>query len=338
MTEFLQIVILAVFGAISLSIWWYVYRQSLLRQPVIAAESRSDVPWRGMHVAMAFVIWLMLQLIGEFAIRWRYSIPPNDPLPLDNVEIKILRVAAFSIVSIISATLIGTYLKIDLKATLRDLGWSGHNIGRDMMTGLIAFLAIVPVVLAINVVLQAIYRTITGEDPSVHPIIKDSQSNPSYQLMIWHAISAVIVAPLVEEFIFRGVLQGWLEKLSRVTRAIEVKRQNRNFATNTTKEPIQEPNQENPYAAGQADDRETVTAMIADSDDSIPEPPMIAPIIVSSLFFSFFHWGHGVAPVPLFFLAIVLGYLYQRTHRLLPSLVVHVGLNGLSMASIWYDS
>ena len=35
------------------------------------------------------------------------------------------------------------------------------------------------------------------------------------------------------------------------------------------------------------------------------------------------------------FLAAGLGYLYRRTHRLLPSLIVHAALNSLSLWGLW---
>lgn len=326
----------AIFGALSLSVWWFVYRQSKHGLPLIEAEPRRDIPWRGTHVSVAFVIWLMLQLAGELAIRWKYSIAADEPLPLDNLEVKILGVAAFSFASVGSVILIGTYLRIDLKASLRDMGCSSSNIGRDVMTGIVAFLAIVPVVLTINFLLMAAYRLVTGEDPAAHPIARDSQLNPSPQLLIWNAFSAVLVAPVVEEFIFRGVLQGWLEKLAHATRAIEAKREHQNFTATSESDSTNTLEQRTSLAAVPADEQAPATTTGSKPDESIPEPPMIAPIIVSSLFFSFFHWGHGVAPVSLFFLSLVLGYLYQRTHRLLPSLVVHMGLNGLSMATLWY--
>jgi membrane protease YdiL (CAAX protease family) len=41
-------------------------------------------------------------------------------------------------------------------------------------------------------------------------------------------------------------------------------------------------------------------------------------------------------PIAIFFLAIVLGSLYYRTHRLVPSLVVHVLLNGCSLAMVLF--
>jgi membrane protease YdiL (CAAX protease family) len=41
-------------------------------------------------------------------------------------------------------------------------------------------------------------------------------------------------------------------------------------------------------------------------------------------------------PIPLFFLAIALGTLYQRTHRLVPSIVLHALLNSSSVAAMWF--
>jgi membrane protease YdiL (CAAX protease family) len=59
------------------------------------------------------------------------------------------------------------------------------------------------------------------------------------------------------------------------------------------------------------------------------------PILLSALFFSLLHLGQGPAPIPLFFFAIVLGYLYQRTHRIWPSLVTHFLLNAGTMVILW---
>ncbi|MEZ6071203.1 MAG: JDVT-CTERM system glutamic-type intramembrane protease [Pirellulales bacterium] len=55
------------------------------------------------------------------------------------------------------------------------------------------------------------------------------------------------------------------------------------------------------------------------------------PILASSTVFALVHFAAGPAPVALFFLALVLGYLYQRTHRIVPSIVMHAGFNATSM-------
>jgi membrane protease YdiL (CAAX protease family) len=65
------------------------------------------------------------------------------------------------------------------------------------------------------------------------------------------------------------------------------------------------------------------------------EGPAWWPILLSAALFAMLHIGQGPAPIPLFFLALVLGYLYQRTHRIWPSLVTHFLLNAGSMLILW---
>ena len=58
------------------------------------------------------------------------------------------------------------------------------------------------------------------------------------------------------------------------------------------------------------------------------------PIAVSGLLFGLAHWGQGVAPVALVFLGCGLGYIYQRTHRVLPCILVHFLVNLFAIAQM----
>ena len=40
---------------------------------------------------------------------------------------------------------------------------------------------------------------------------------------------------------------------------------------------------------------------------------------------------YALDPIPLFFLALVFGALYHRTHRIAPSLVLHMAFNATSI-------
>jgi hypothetical protein len=94
---------------------------------------------------------------------------------------------------------------------------------------------------------------------------------------------------------------------------------------------------DNPYASPQTDAFAAVHVENVDptaAPESCPRSSWLA-IIVSSAIFAALHYSHGPDWIPLFFLALGLGYLYQRTHRLLPSLVVHSLLNSLSMWGLW---
>ena len=59
------------------------------------------------------------------------------------------------------------------------------------------------------------------------------------------------------------------------------------------------------------------------------------PILLSSFLFGIAHFGYGPEPIPLFLFGAVLGYLFQRTHRILPCIVAHALFNLVSMVMLW---
>jgi membrane protease YdiL (CAAX protease family) len=61
------------------------------------------------------------------------------------------------------------------------------------------------------------------------------------------------------------------------------------------------------------------------------------PIVCSAGVFALLHVGHGPDPIPLFVFALALGYLYQRTGRILPSLTLHFLLNGVSLVMLMFE-
>ncbi len=61
------------------------------------------------------------------------------------------------------------------------------------------------------------------------------------------------------------------------------------------------------------------------------------PVAVSALIFALLHLSHGPDWVPLFVLALGLGYVYRQTHRILPGIVVHFLLNACSMGMFLVD-
>ena len=59
------------------------------------------------------------------------------------------------------------------------------------------------------------------------------------------------------------------------------------------------------------------------------------PILISSLLFAIAHSGYGPDPIAIFVLAIILGYVYRRTHRIVPCMVAHALFNSVAMLILW---
>lgn len=190
-----------------------------------------------------------------------------------------------------------------------------------------------------------------------HPVLealKPSGAESAPNLSVFAALffTTAIITPLVEEVWFRGLLQGGLQRLAdlasdarwysgmpslpgaSVTAGIP-----RN-ATDDVDHRATVKVDEAPYASprevestaglplNQASSREIERDLDTRSDWT---PTAVWPIVITSLVFAVMHWGQGLAPIPLFFLSLGLGYLYRQTGSLVPSIVVHFTLNGFTM-------
>ena len=157
---------------------------------------------------------------------------------------------------------------------------------------------------------------------------------------------AVGVAPLAEEFLFRILLQGWLE--ARQMRGRAERQLNAEMLENI---------------AAKVENAESSQVVSVDSDNPYAPPPAIAsstmpiesqadttidlvagqlmpgwaPLITSAVIFALLHATQGPDPIALLPLALVLGYLYRQTHRIVPSLVAHAFLNATSMLLLWLN-
>jgi membrane protease YdiL (CAAX protease family) len=69
-------------------------------------------------------------------------------------------------------------------------------------------------------------------------------------------------------------------------------------------------------------------------EQETPRPGWL-PIVTSAGLFSLLHFSHGPDWIPLFFLALGLGYLYRQTHRITPCVVVHLLVNSLAVLQLW---
>lgn len=250
----------AMLGTLSLLVWAWAAARVSRGEPLVAYVPRRPVPWQGADLLAIAVFFAAA--IGLFATAFSSAIGDGRGPIKDEVA---MAAGASANALTIGFALIWLVRRTGAEAS--DLGWRRETLGRDVRIGLVAFAALSAPVYALQLFLSQF-------SSQQHPIIEALGKDPSGWLYGLAGLSVVVVAPLAEEFFFRGLLQGWLEARG--------------------------------WRHG--------------------------AIVFTSLFFAVMHWGHGMAPVPLFFFSLGLGWLYQRTHRLLPSIVVHCCLNACSLA------
>lgn len=293
----LTLTILAVAAALSIAAWSTIARRLSSGQPLIPFAQRRSVPWRfgDLLIVAAFYLLSQFALIQVFAFVVRLAgygdINVWEP-PVDDANAAQLAIVSAANIATNLATVVFTLLWLfaHRNVTWADLGWKPDTVAGDVRLGLVTFAAIAPPIYG----LQAFLSQFVEEQ---HPIIEVLSRERTPLVLALAGLSAVVVAPLAEEFFFRVLLQGWLESARIPTVDVE-----------------------------------------AESEEPIDPAPRGTAIVATALVFALLHLGHGAAPIPLFFFALALGYLYQRTHRLLPSVTVHFCLNAFSFVVLCSSS
>src|SRR3954447_7045804 len=293
---------------------------------VLPYEPRRPVPWGpvGCVLAMTFLLMTALTAFGE-----DHSPGPETASGLvEGMLLELLIVGGFLL-------LIAAFTK----AKLRDVGLPTKSRLwiRDVCVGAAACLAaLAPVLLLQELLVQIFFPT---NQVSGHPLIKAlTEEPPSAGVFFLSGMFAVVVAPICEEITFRLLLQGWLERWEderlgwRKKVASDLPVAMATTAHNDSTATIDQ--------SGVSD----VSPIVAEELSIDSEPPNrgIAglpygwfPIVISAIAFGLAHFGYGPEPIPLFLLALVLGFLYQRTHRVIPGIVVHALFNLFSMIILW---
>ena len=308
-------IVLGMFGALVCSCaaaWAWALPRLVARRPLLHYEPRRPVPWGFLDLFVVAALNLGVPAVVVQAVRTMHDVPVDTPLqdiPRDALAAMLL---AAAIASVAAAAIGATIVALRAGAAARDFGIARRGIVRDVVTGVVAFVMLAAPVLVIQLVLTQWF-------PTKHPLIEIVRQSGSERFLWLTALSAVVVAPVVEEFLFRALLQGWLER-----------------AAGGGSDPSQLL-----FGGVAAESQLDSPAMSRDVESfaqtEVGNPnlaPRRWPIFVSAAIFAAMHLGHGPDPVPLFVLALGLGYVYQRTHRLLPCIVIHFLLNGWTMATM----
>ncbi len=281
------------------------------------------------------------------------------PRPGRDESLSLPMMAWISTVQSLALVIVSFFIALRLGIKATSVGWSLGRIFQDIWLGILAFIVIAPPMY----LLMVIVTKWSGTEYS-HPIQEMASENP--WLLIPAMFMAVILAPIGEEFVFRVLLQGFLESMSKGRFTIEKLLLGRRNA------PAQEPSRPfgfddvsksslpdglqidyvNPYVITnptinietQSDrvDASHLNSMNASDDecfvrkDSTDMNGMVTslpwwPIFVSGILFGLVHFEYGMSWIPLSILGIALGWLYRVTNRIWPSLVVHICVNSTSM-------
>ncbi|MBA2115157.1 CPBP family intramembrane glutamic endopeptidase [Bremerella alba] len=305
---------------ISVSVWVGVLRCLVEKQPILETQPAPVARWGLLDIfggTLAFILlanlFVSLYLSGE-------------PTSMAELTVQQRIGAMWGQISAQCLVCLGIFILIVLRGGLTlVIGESFAAFRKDVLIGVATFCALcVPIILIQVVIAQFVQYE--------HELINMLIESPTPGIIIPVLVSAVLVAPITEEFAFRLLLQGWLEDVftGRLFSVSEILIGRQGRPANVQ---IGRSSEQRFAAESELESESSQPLETANAEPAYPSRPslMVFPIFISSIIFALLHFGQGGAPIPLFFLALGLGYVYQKRRTMTPSLVVHMMLNGQSM-------
>jgi membrane protease YdiL (CAAX protease family) len=224
--------------------------------------------------------------------------------------------------------------------------WSSRRYAGGFIAGYRTWLVLTPIVYAVSFTSILVYRLVAGERPEEHPIVQTLQSWPvPAGVFVLFFLQAVIVAPIKEELFFRGIVQQYLTTrpwggdLAVLLAAIAGV-----LARPPRPIPLTDPLA---VAAAIAPILFVFAVLPAyrlmDRWDFFRWLPFRDPvarlqtaraIVGTSLLFANLHANVWPTPIPLFVLALGLGWLAVRTQGVFAPIVVHMLFNAIVFATL----
>jgi membrane protease YdiL (CAAX protease family) len=333
--------LLLIGAVLSLATLLVLFQKHINGEPLLPYEARRRVPW-GVGATLLAVYLVIMHLLAPLLSSEPAT--SNEFEPANYIWLGWLNIG---LILFLSAVVVG-WLVVICQATRSDLGLpeSGQQFLADIRLGTIACLAsLVPVFLLLLLAQFAI------PTHTQHPLLEQLAKTPSPLIFLTAAGAAILAAPISEEIVFRLLLQGALERYEdqwighAITQRIKPVASIQDLSVPPTGHtPVLDhtppPNsRDEPKIAESSMDElfpDDSPGAVTPTEGPFPDLPFgWAPILASGLLFGLAHFGHGIDPIPLFAFGVVLGYLYQRTHRIVPCITAHMLFNSFSLAVAW---
>ena len=318
------------------------------RRDVVAEGDEPNVvesrpPWGGWSILAVIVVYVGVSMVvaESYAIatgrvaRGRKATPaaakgkPAAAAPAIKVEAPDFAMTEIMFVNAVANVIVLIVLPCLLHLTsgthCADLGLSGRRWWRHAAVGVMGMLITTPAVWLVQFAAIKIWQ------PRGHPLEKMLREQFSFGVGYLAVVSAVILAPMAEELLFRAIIQEWLIKVLK-----------RRALRRATVEPHVELSSINRF--------DSSAGIEFWEEDEAFAPPRRAlqpaatssntwatsrAIVLTSLFFALLHAPQWPAPIPIFVLSLVLGTVYVRTGSLIAPVIMHAAFNGLSTMAMF---
>jgi membrane protease YdiL (CAAX protease family) len=312
-------------------ILWYLFVKG---RALFPRQRNRSVSWSGWEIGLSFFLCLLF---------WPIVIGPlaSASFPTASEAHRLLAAQVFPFPFQIATVF---YLCFRTgRGRLYQIGFDESDLPRRLLLGWLFWICATPIILALGAYVEWLYRELLNTSPEEHPLEKIAKEHLNGIDWVMVIALAMGVAPFLEEILFRGVLQAWATKrmrrgelLMHASLILVIFLRGGKLANAVSRQDWSE-------LAIEAIPLVFVFLMlpatfIARFLFKGIKPEVVTSIFGTSMLFAMAHAFAWPTPIPLFFLALCLGYLAYRTQSIIPGILVHSLFNGVAVVTMMLSS
>jgi len=289
----------------------------------LPAQRQRSVPWTGFEICaiVLTIFWwlvfcsLLMRLVSDYWLHMQ-----EDDIRL-----------AISFLSL--PVQIATILVILRKASHArpyQLGITTARWTGNLLLGFLLWLLTTPVIYLIEQYVE--YQIFRGMPPPQHPLTTLLQSHPTGLQALEVICQAILLGPVLEELLFRGIIQPWCMKKPRNGQLILIAALL--FALFVYSSSSKESNTSLAPAAFVLFMAPAYYVFGLIWRNAPKRARVVQAIYSTSLLFAVGHSSVWPTPIPLFFLGMALGWLAYRTQSLIGPIFLHGLFNSVACLAL----
>jgi hypothetical protein len=261
---------------------WLLYRKGFLSRRAFRDAPDRDVPVTPVDLLPAFALLLAGTLVADALVTQGLGFTRDESGAFAGSGQNASAILIYQLLYMGLPAAWFVFRSSRGEAGLRRSGLLPRRPMRDLKWGVTALLAAIPLVMAATLIVSGIALLLDRETPMIgHRMLEQMRAEESLAPLMIMLVSAVVVAPLLEEVVFRGLVQtSLLSALGKERRWLIV--------------------------------------------------------ALASILFAVTHLGAAIwqSLAALTVLSLILGFLYERTGSLWPSILCHAGFNAWNVAIV----
>jgi membrane protease YdiL (CAAX protease family) len=185
---------------VALFAWW------LLSTRLARASLANSRPRRNRMTPATPILLFLIWLIGGGLLQ---TLVYRVTAHLEHWRTLFLGQLAYSLGSVGMVAVILIVARVDFARGIKGLGLRLKTVPKDLGVGFLTLLAVWPLVLAAMSLTMLITKQLYGRQYRIppHEALKLITESPALPLQVLLVIVAVVVAPVIEEMLFRGLFQ-----------------------------------------------------------------------------------------------------------------------------------